>query len=67
MFWPLVIGIAVALLVAWGVLVLSLVLARPKGALVQEAMRLLKETKNLPATTEPPFPTWGKRVKPPTE
>jgi tricorn protease len=34
---------------------------------VQEAMRLLKETKNLPATTEPPFPMWGKRVKPPTQ
>jgi tricorn protease len=33
---------------------------------VQEAMRLLKETKNFPATSEPPYPTWGKRVKPPT-
>ena len=33
---------------------------------VQEGMRLLKDTKNLPATAEPPFPTWGKRVKPPT-
>ena len=33
---------------------------------VAEGMRLLKETKNLPVTTEPPFPTWGKRVKPPT-
>src|SRR6185436_17085204 len=47
MFWPLVIGIAVALLVAWGVLVLSLVLARPKGSLVQEAMRLLPDTLRL--------------------
>jgi tricorn protease len=34
---------------------------------VAEAMRLLKDNKNLPVTTEPPFPTWGKRVKPPTQ
>jgi tricorn protease len=33
---------------------------------VAEGMRLLKDNKNLPVTAEPPFPTWGKRVKPPT-
>jgi tricorn protease len=33
---------------------------------VAEAMRLLKDNKNLPVTAEPPFPMWGKRVKPPT-
>jgi tricorn protease len=33
---------------------------------VAEAMRLLKDNKNLPVTAEPPYPTWGKRVKPPT-
>jgi tricorn protease len=34
---------------------------------VAEAMRLLKANPGTRATTEPPFPTWGKRVKPPTE
>ena len=33
---------------------------------VAEAMRLLKANPGTRATTEPPFPTWGKRVKPPT-
>jgi uncharacterized membrane protein YkvA (DUF1232 family) len=47
MVWRTIIGIAAALLVAWGVLVLFLVLARPKGSLVQEAMRLLPDTLRL--------------------
>jgi uncharacterized membrane protein YkvA (DUF1232 family) len=47
MWWRTLIGIAVALLVAWGVLVIFLVLARPKGSLIQEAMRLLPDTLRL--------------------
>lgn len=47
MFWRTIIGIATALMVAWGVLVLFLVLARPKGSLVKEAMRLLPDTLRL--------------------
>jgi len=37
------IGVAVALLVAWAALVVALVVARPKGALLGEAMRLLPD------------------------
>ncbi len=47
MLWRTIIGIVTALLVAWGVLVLFLVLARPKGSLVKEAMRLLPDTLRL--------------------
>lgn len=47
MWWRTLIGIAVALLVAWGVLVVFLVLARPKGSLIQEALRLLPDTLRL--------------------
>jgi len=35
--------VAVALLVAWAALVVALVVARPKGALLGEAMRLLPD------------------------
>lgn len=42
-----IIVIAVALLAAWGTLVLVLVVTRPKGSLVQEAMRLLPDTLRL--------------------
>jgi len=41
------ISLTVALLVAWGVLVLFLVFARPKGSLVKEAMRLFPDTLRL--------------------
>jgi uncharacterized membrane protein YkvA (DUF1232 family) len=47
MLWRILIGLGVALLVAWGVLVVFLILARPKGALVQEALRLLPDTLRL--------------------
>jgi uncharacterized membrane protein YkvA (DUF1232 family) len=47
MLWRTILGITVALLVAWAVLVLFLVLARPKGSLVQEAVRLLPDTLRL--------------------
>jgi uncharacterized membrane protein YkvA (DUF1232 family) len=45
--WRTLIGVAVALLVAWGALVVFLVLARPKGSLIQEALRLLPDTLRL--------------------
>jgi uncharacterized membrane protein YkvA (DUF1232 family) len=47
MWWRTLLGIAVALLVAWGVLVVFLVLARPRGSLIQEALRLLPDTLRL--------------------
>lgn len=47
MFWRTIIGLVAALLVAWAVLGLSLMLARPKGLLLQEAMRLLPDTLRL--------------------
>lgn len=37
------IGVAVALLVTWAALVVALVVAKPKGALLGEAMRLLPD------------------------
>jgi uncharacterized membrane protein YkvA (DUF1232 family) len=40
-------GIAIAILVTWLVLVVFLVLARPKGSLLKEAMRLLPDTLRL--------------------
>jgi uncharacterized membrane protein YkvA (DUF1232 family) len=47
MWWRALIGIAVALLVAWGILIVFLVFARPKGSLLQEALRLLPDTLRL--------------------
>jgi uncharacterized membrane protein YkvA (DUF1232 family) len=47
MLWHTIIGLAAAVLVAWGALVLSLVVARPKGSHLQEAMRLLPDTLRL--------------------
>jgi len=47
MLWRTIIGLAAALLVAWGVLVLSLVLARPRGSLVREAIRILPDALRL--------------------
>lgn len=45
--WRTLVGLGVALLVAWGVLVLFLVLARPKGSLLKEVLRLLPDTLRL--------------------
>lgn len=45
--WQGLLGIGVALVVAWGALVLVLVIARPKGSLLREAMRLLPDTLRL--------------------
>jgi uncharacterized membrane protein YkvA (DUF1232 family) len=43
MWWRIGLGIVSAALVSWALLVLSLLLARPKGHLVQEALRLLPD------------------------
>jgi uncharacterized membrane protein YkvA (DUF1232 family) len=47
MLWRILIGLGVALFVTWGILVAFLILARPKGSLVQEAVRLLPDTLRL--------------------
>ena len=46
-WWDLLIGIAAALLVAWLVLVAVLLVARPRGNLLQEALRLLPDVLRL--------------------
>jgi uncharacterized membrane protein YkvA (DUF1232 family) len=43
----LLIGVAVALLATWLVLVVALAIARPRGVLLKEAMRLLPDTLRL--------------------
>jgi len=47
MWWRALVGLFVALLLSWGVLVVFLLLARPKGSLLQEALRLLPDTLRL--------------------
>ena len=47
-FWPgLLIGAGTALLLAWLALIVALVLARPRGALLTEALRLLPDVLRL--------------------
>jgi uncharacterized membrane protein YkvA (DUF1232 family) len=41
--WQTLLGVAVALVVAWAALVVALLVARPKGSLLGEAMRLLPD------------------------
>ncbi|MGW2229455.1 YkvA family protein [Streptomyces formicae] len=43
MWWDLLIGIGVGLVAAWLVLLIALLLIRPKGALLGEAVRLLPD------------------------
>jgi len=47
MIWRTLIGIAAGLLVTWSALLLFLVLSRPKGSLLKEAVRLLPDTLRL--------------------
>lgn len=47
MIWRMLLGVMLALLATWGALVLFLVLARPKGSLLQEAIRLLPDVLRL--------------------
>lgn len=42
-WWDVLISLAAALVLAWVVLVIALIAAKPKGALLAEAMRLLPD------------------------
>jgi uncharacterized membrane protein YkvA (DUF1232 family) len=42
-YWQTLIGIGAALIVAWAALVIALLVAKPKGALLSEALRLLPD------------------------
>jgi uncharacterized membrane protein YkvA (DUF1232 family) len=42
-WWQALIGVAVALLLAWAALIVTLLLAKPKGPLLREALRLLPD------------------------
>ncbi|MDX3187206.1 DUF1232 domain-containing protein [Streptomyces sp. MN03-5084-2B] len=46
-WWDLVLGVAAALVLAWGALVVALVLVRPRGGLLREALRLLPDVLRL--------------------
>ncbi len=46
-WWDLLIGIAGALLLAWLVLVIVLAVARPRGGLLREALRILPDVLRL--------------------
>jgi uncharacterized membrane protein YkvA (DUF1232 family) len=43
MIWDVLAGIVVALLIAWLALVIALLMVRPKGSLLAEAMRILPD------------------------
>jgi uncharacterized membrane protein YkvA (DUF1232 family) len=45
--WDVLIGIAAALLLAWLVLIVALLLVRPRGGLLREALRLLPDVLRL--------------------
>ena len=42
-YWQTVIGVGAALVLAWAALVIALLAAKPKGALLSEAMRVLPD------------------------
>lgn len=42
-WWQTLLGLAFAVMLAWAVLLVALLLARPQGALLTEAMRLLPD------------------------
>ncbi|MDT7783474.1 MAG: hypothetical protein QOF58_1893 [Pseudonocardiales bacterium] len=46
-WWDLLIGAAVALLVTWLILVIALVVVRPRGGLLKEALRVLPDVLRL--------------------
>lgn len=46
-WWDLLIGVAVALVLAWLALIVALVLVRPRGGLLREALRLLPDVLRL--------------------
>jgi uncharacterized membrane protein YkvA (DUF1232 family) len=45
--WDLLVGLAAALLLTWVVLVVALVVVRPRGGLLREALRLLPDVLRL--------------------
>jgi uncharacterized membrane protein YkvA (DUF1232 family) len=45
--WDLLLGIAAGLLLAWVALIVALVIARPRGGLLREALRLLPDVLRL--------------------
>jgi uncharacterized membrane protein YkvA (DUF1232 family) len=45
--WRILLGLFAALVVAWAVLVVFLLIAKPKGSLAKEAVRLLPDTLRL--------------------
>jgi uncharacterized membrane protein YkvA (DUF1232 family) len=63
-WWDLLLGIAAALLPAWIALVIGLVIARPRGGLLREALRLLPDVLCLVArlATDPTVPR-GIRIR----
>lgn len=46
-WWDLVLGMAIALLLAWLVLIVVLLIARPRGGLLREALRVLPDVLRL--------------------
>jgi uncharacterized membrane protein YkvA (DUF1232 family) len=46
-WWDLLLGMAAALLLAWIALMIGLVIARPRGGLLREALRLLPDVLRL--------------------
>ncbi|MEU0535443.1 YkvA family protein [Amycolatopsis tolypomycina] len=46
-WWDLLLGVAAALLLAWAALIIALVIVRPRGGLLREALRLLPDVLRL--------------------
>ncbi|MEV6238363.1 DUF1232 domain-containing protein [Lentzea sp. NPDC051838] len=46
-WWDLLIGLAAALLLAWAALIVALLVVRPRGGLLREALRLLPDVLRL--------------------
>src|SRR2546430_9421071 len=46
-WWDLLLGIAAGLLLAWAVLIAALVVMRPRGGLMRQALRLLPDVLRL--------------------
>jgi uncharacterized membrane protein YkvA (DUF1232 family) len=46
-WWDLAVGLAVALILAWLALVIALVIVRPRGGLLREALRILPDALRL--------------------
>ena len=63
-WWDLLLGMAAALLLAWLALVIGLVIARPRGGLLREALRLLPDVLRLVRrlATDPTLPR-GLRIR----